>query len=118
MFSPSQLELFKKFTCEVLIGRHISPVMKNTIHRRSESNWIGKAKGNQVSINYWRKEARQLFAMRPELEIVEIVHTGRKTDSALLKRGKRISPFGTAVIIASTGGTWGRSRRNFNANLS
>lgn len=85
----------------------------NVIYRRSESNWIGQSETGNKSANYWRLQARRLFESEPEIEAVEVVKTGRKTDSLILKRGQEIPPSGFAVIIASTGGKWGKSRRNF-----
>lgn len=87
--------------------------MKNTYYRRNESNWLGNADAKEVSVNYWRKQARYYFAKFPSVEVIEIVRTGRKTDSAILKRGSDNVPRECAVILASTGGSWGRSRRDF-----
>ena len=85
----------------------------NTYFRRSESNWLGDADAKEVSVNYWRKQARYYFQKFPSVEVVEIVRTGRKTDSKILKRGSNSVPRECAVILASTGGSWGRSRRDF-----
>lgn len=87
--------------------------MKNTYYRRSESNWIGNADAKEVSVNYWRKQARYYFEKFPTVEVVEIVRTGRKTDSAILRRGSDIVPRECVVILASTGGWWGRRRRDY-----
>jgi hypothetical protein len=88
--------------------------MKNTYYHRIESNWIGSTGDSRnASTNYWRAQARQIFEKFPTVEVVEIVRTGRKTDSAILKRGSDSVPCYCAVILASTGGAWGRSRRNF-----
>lgn len=88
--------------------------MKNTYYHRSESNWIGSTGDcRDVSTNYWRAQARKVFSEFPQVEVVEIVRTGRKTDSRILKRGSDSVPCYCAVIIASTGGAWGKSRRNF-----
>ena len=85
-----------------------------TIYRRSGSNWIGSTgNSNDASTNYWRKQARDIFGRFPSVELVEIVKTGRKLDSSILKRGQHTVPGNLAVIIASTGGKWGRSRRDF-----
>jgi hypothetical protein len=86
----------------------------NTIYRRSESNWIGSHDNpRKVSVNYWRYQAWRIFQANPRVEVVEIVKTGRKTDSEILRRGSDSVPTECAVIIASTGGKWGRSRRDF-----
>lgn len=63
------------------------------------------------SEQYWRIAARRIFAGAPKIEIVEIVHTGRKLDSEYLKRGDRHPPNNVVVVLASTGGRWGKSRR-------
>lgn len=84
----------------------------STIYRRTESNWIS-GKGANVSTAYWRCAARRIFAEHPEIEAVEIVKTGNKLDSSLLRRGDRHSPSGFAVVIASTGGKFGKSRMDF-----
>ena len=86
----------------------------NTYFRRNESNWIGSTDdSSEVSVNYWRKQARYYFEKFPTVEVVEIVRTGRKTDSTILRRGSDIVPRECAVIIASTGGAWGKSRRDY-----
>ena len=86
----------------------------NTYYRRSESNWIGSTDDpSEVSINYWRKQAKAIFDRYPTVEVVEVIRTGRKTDSGILKRGSNNVPCECAVILASTGGAWGRSRRDF-----
>lgn len=87
--------------------------MKNTYYRRNESNWIGNADAKEVSVNYWRKQARAIFGRYPSVEVIEIVRTGRKTDSTILRRGVDIVPRECAVILASTGGSWGKSRRDY-----
>lgn len=87
--------------------------MRNTYYRRSKSNWIGNADARKVSVNYWRKQARYYFEKYPTVEVVEIVHTGRKTDSAILKRGSDRVPRECVVILASTGGSWGRCRCDY-----
>lgn len=88
--------------------------MNNTLYRRSESNWIGSTgESRDVSTNYWRAQARQIFNKFPRVEVIEIVRTGRKTNSGILKRGSDKVPAECAVIIASTGGAWGKSRRNY-----
>jgi len=88
--------------------------MKNTYYHRSESNWIGSTGDSRnASTNYWRAQARRVFAQYPRVDVIEIVHSGRKTDSAILKRGSDSVPCYCAVIVASTGGAWGKSRRNF-----
>ena len=85
----------------------------NTYYRRSESNWLGNAELNEVGVNYWRKQARYYFNKYPSVEVIEIVRTGRKTDSAILRRGSDTVPRECVVILASTGGSWGRSRRDY-----
>ena len=88
--------------------------MNNTLYRRSESDWIGSTGDRRdAGTNYWRAQARKVFPQFPQVEVVEIVHSGRKTDSAILKRGSDSVPCYCAVIVASTGGAWGKSRRNF-----
>lgn len=65
------------------------------------------------SQQYWRKFTRDLMARRPDICRVEVVRSGRKTDSEVLKCRQHVPPPGMAVIVASTGGKWGRSRRDF-----
>lgn len=67
---------------------------------------------------YWAKEAQAVFNRFPSVNTVETVHTGRLTDSEFLRKFQGKGKLGlpsreVAVIIASTGGKWGRSRRNF-----
>jgi hypothetical protein len=87
----------------------------STIYRRDQSNWIG-SNGNprDVSLNYWRKQASDMFHLHPHIEVVEVVKSGRVADSALLeRRNGGHAPDNAAVIVASTGGRWGKSRRDF-----
>jgi len=85
-----------------------------TYHRTAPSEWaIPTNNKREVSENYWRKQARTVFSNHSAIQTVEIVFTGRKTDSRFLKRGEQTAPPGVCVIIASTGGSWGRSRREF-----
>jgi hypothetical protein len=65
------------------------------------------------SLQYWRKQAAELFARRPDIETVEVVRGGCKTSSRYVPRGVRCPPPGVAVILASTGGKWGRSRSDY-----
>lgn len=62
---------------------------------------------------YSRSQARQIFAMMPHVVMVEYVDGGRKMDSQILKRGDGYAPKGCYIIVSSTGGTWGKSRRDF-----
>ena len=84
----------------------------STIYRRADCNWIS-GKGAKPQARYWRKQAREAFSRDASLEAVEVVHTGCKLDSALLRRGDVYAPPGWVVIVASTGGKWGKSRRDF-----
>jgi len=85
-----------------------------TYHRTAPNEWAtNTGNGREVSENYWRKQARTVFAAHSAIETVEIVFSGRKTDSRFMKRGEQTAPPGVCVIIASTGGSWGRSRREF-----
>jgi hypothetical protein len=86
--------------------------MTNTIYKRSTIETLAKTENK--SLQYWRAEAKKVFTRHADVQQVEIVQTGRKTDSTLLvKSGRRLNrPDGVAVIIASTGGKWGRSRVN------
>lgn len=85
----------------------------NTYYRRSESNWIGKSADSNPKNNYWRKQAREVFTKYPSVETVEIVYSGNKLDSAIVGRGVDNAPPEAYVIVASTGGKWGKSRRDF-----
>ena len=86
----------------------------STIYRRNESNWIGStSKSTDAGVNYWRTQARRMFERFPRVEVVEIVKTGRKNDSTILKRGSNSVPAECVVIVASTGGKWGKSRSDY-----
>ena len=65
------------------------------------------------SEQYSRKQAADIFAKHEAVEIVEYVTTGKKTDSTFLSFGEKQSPAGIAVVVASTGGKWGKSRRDY-----
>lgn len=68
------------------------------------------------SMKYSRAFARQIFARLPQIEIVEYVSTGLKTDSQYVgKRGVQVPPAGVYVRICSTGGKWGKSSRDYYA---
>lgn len=85
--------------------------MKNSIFTRTDERTSATA----ASLTYWRNAARKILAARPDIHAVEIVHTGNITDSNYLpgKGARRPSEPGWAVIIASTGGKWGKSRRDY-----
>lgn len=85
--------------------------MNSTVYRRSGSNWLS-SHATDRSITYWRCQAREIFARLPQVEVVEIITTGRKTDSALLGSDK-MPARDQYVIIASTGGKYGKSRRDY-----
>jgi hypothetical protein len=63
------------------------------------------------SARYWRKDARDTFARYPNVHTVQIVD--RKTDSPYLPRGVQHPPEGVVVVHASSGGSFGRSRRDY-----
>ena len=65
------------------------------------------------SEQYSRKQAADIFAKHEAVEVVEYVTTGKKTDSTFLSFGEKHSPAGIAVVVASTGGKWGKSRRDY-----
>jgi len=65
------------------------------------------------SLLYWRKQAREIFARDASVDTIEIVQSGNKMDSSILARGAKYAPAGKYVIVASTGGSWGKSRRDF-----
>lgn len=67
--------------------------------------------GHSQLFRYWAKQARDIFARFPSVHSVEVVRTGRKTDAVHLVKDT-LDP-GWAVVIASTGGKWGKSRRDF-----
>ena len=86
--------------------------MNNAVYRRSESQWLTSHPSDK-SLTYWRSQVRAIFGRLPQVDEIEIVKTGRKTDSALLGRGETLPAANQYVIIASTGGKWGKSRRDF-----
>ena len=65
------------------------------------------------SLLYWRKQAREIFERDASVDTIEIVRSGNKMDSSILARGSKYAPSGKYVIVASTGGAWGKSRRDF-----
>ena len=69
---------------------------------------------NTVSEKYWKFQANRIFEKNPGVTLVEIVRSGRKIDSKFTLRGaKYTSHSHVYTIIASTGGRWGKSRREF-----
>lgn len=81
------------------------------IYRRAKMDELTPTSSG--SIKYSRKQAKNIFASRPDILTVEYVTTGHKTDSQLIGKGDKHSPEGVYVIISRTGGAWGKSRRNF-----
>lgn len=82
-----------------------------TYHRTAPNEWVNPTgNGREVSENYWRKQARTVFHSHSAIETVEIVFSGRKSDSRFLKRGEQTAPPGVCVILASA---LGRNRREF-----
>lgn len=65
------------------------------------------------SLWYWRKQALEIFDRDASVDTIEIVRSGNKMDSSILARGSKYAPAGKYVIVASTGGAWGKSRRDF-----
>jgi hypothetical protein len=65
------------------------------------------------SLRYWRNQAKRVLDRHPEVELVEIINSGRKTDCRWLPTGVQYPPNGIYVIIASTGGRWGKSRKDY-----
>jgi len=82
----------------------------NLIIRRGD---LATIKASDRSTAYWTSEARRIFGQRPDVQAVEVVFTGRSTDSAVLRRGDTSAPRGWYVIIAATSGYHGRSRRDY-----
>jgi hypothetical protein len=85
--------------------------MKNSIFTRDDE----RTQATAASLTYWRAAARKILAARPDVHAVEVVHTGNITDATHLpgKGARRPAEPGWAVIIASTGGRWGKSRRDY-----
>lgn len=66
------------------------------------------------SIRYSRSVARGIFERNPQINVVEYVTTGRKTDSQYVgTRGENHPPEDVLVYVCSTGGKWGKSKRVF-----
>lgn len=63
------------------------------------------------SLMYWQREAKRILA-KGNKTVVEVVR-GNKTDSKVLARGQTTPPKHVHVIIASSGGKWGKSRRDY-----
>jgi len=66
---------------------------------------------NSVSARYWREQAGNIFCKHPEIDEVHIV--SNKTDSDFLPRGVQHPPKGIVVIVQSSGGKWGKSRKDY-----
>lgn len=62
---------------------------------------------------YSRSQARKAFERFPSVNWVEYVPTGCKLDSTFMHKGEYYAPDEVYVIISSTGGRWGKSRRDF-----
>lgn len=84
----------------------------STIYRRTESNWL-TGHPSDKSLTYWRAYARKIFSRFPRVEEIEICRDGRKSSSEFLRIGADIPARNQYVVIASTGGRWGRSRRDY-----
>ena len=81
------------------------------IYRRETIETLNPTKFK--SLQYWRKQAKDLFEANNDTNMVEVVLSGNKLDSQILTRGQTKTPFGIVVVIASTGGKWGKSKRVF-----
>ena len=93
--------------------RNGAPVSAHTIiYRRENTNWLS-SHAKDKSLTYWRCAARDIFSRYPSVTLIEVVRSGRKTDSSLLARGEDYPARDQYVIVASTGGKWGKSRRDF-----
>lgn len=83
-----------------------------SLYRRSKMDQLTPT--DDHSRRYWRKQAREIFARYPDVNIVQVIHGGRKTDSEYLQVGRATTARPEVyVIVASTGGRWGKSRRDF-----
>ena len=56
----------------------------NIVYRRENSNWLASDVLDK-SNTYWRSVARRIFARFQDVTLLEIVRSGCKTDSALLR---------------------------------
>ena len=66
------------------------------------------------SAAYSRSVARDIFSRYPNIEFVEYVGTGRKTDSSFVgERGVYYPPANVVVYVSSTGGRYGKSSRSY-----
>lgn len=86
--------------------------MNTAIYRRENSNWLS-SHATDKSLTYWRCQARDIFARYPHVNLIEVVRSGRKSDSDLIGRGQDTPARDQYVIIASTGGKYGKSRRDY-----
>ena len=86
--------------------------MNNVIYRRTENNWLS-GHSTDRSLTYWRAQARDVFTRFPSVAEVEIVRDGYKTHSDFIARGAQCAAPGQYVIVASTGGKWGKSRSDY-----
>jgi hypothetical protein len=86
--------------------------MDNTVYRRRNSNWLS-SHATSRQITYWRKQARDIFARYPQVDEIEIIITGRKSESQFISRGQYLPARNQYVVVASTGGKYGRSRRDY-----
>lgn len=68
------------------------------------------------SLIYWRREVQKVFDKNSHIQTVEVIRSGRKTDSSYLPRGVKSPPAGVAVLVASTSGRFGRPRRDYIAS--
>ena len=78
-------------------------------YTRQKLKQLGKT--DDHSLRYWRKQAKDILDQHPEIETVKIARSGNKTD--ILPRGVSYPEDGVYVIIASTGGKYGKSRREY-----
>lgn len=90
---------------------HLTSQNGSMIYRRETINTLPATTDH--SLRYWRAYVRDIFAKSPDVHLVEVVRTGRKTDSQIMRRGFGNAPEGCWVVIASTGGKWGKSRSDY-----
>lgn len=86
--------------------------MSRDIYTRQEFvNGFLFNKNGTVSQKYWLSQARNIFSRFGHIHVIEKVN--KKSFSMFLKRGSQTAPKGMAIIVPSTSGKWGKSRRDY-----
>lgn len=86
--------------------------MKNLNYHREYMRLLEPT--NDMSFRYWRRQANNIFEQYPQCNVVEIVRGGKIKNSFYLANEEIAKRSGAYIILCSTAGQYGKSRRDIN----